>query len=186
MTVFTKESVNQKGNHTMKSNELPHIHHKSHGLHPHPVHPVHHHERRAMLCFSLDEKDREVLLTVFGDEDSAASAESIIQDAPPEVQILAIQALNLVEEAMQLHQHQPEQQILEELQEVPAFEASENRIRMSCPVLGEAAANQFRQIYGETGYGFCTVLGTAPYEIAVVARILAYLNEKAGAIYGHH
>ena len=182
MTVFTKESVNQRGEITMKCNELPHIHHKSHGLNPHPMHPSHPHERRAMLRFSLDEKDREVLLAVFGDEDSVASAESIIYDAPPEVQILAIQALSMAAQTM----HLPQSAAAENAHEAPSSAAKENRVRWSCPVLDESVSRMFRQAYGEVGYSFCTVLGSAPYEIAVVARILAYLNEKVGEINGHH
>lgn len=182
MTVFTNEPNNQRGEHNMNRNELPHIHHKAHGLHPHPMHPAHPHERRAMLRFSLDEKDREVLLAVFGDEDSAASAESIIYDAPPEVQILAIQALSMAAQTM----HLPQSAVAENTQEAPSSAVMENRVRWSCPVLDESVNKLFCQAYGEVGYSFCTVLGSAPYEIAVVARILAYLNEKVGEINGHH
>lgn len=182
MTVFTNEPNNQRGEHNMNRNELPHIHHKAHGLHPHPMHPAHPYERRAMLRFSLDEKDREVLLAVFDDEDSAASAESIIYDAPSEVQILAIQALNVAAQTM----HLPQSAVAENTQEAPSSMVMENRVRWSCPVLDESVNKLFRQAYGEVGYSFCTVLGSAPYEIAVVARILAYLNEKVGEINGHH
>lgn len=183
MTVFTKESVKQRGDYNMNNNQLPHIHHKPHGAHPHPLHP---HERRDMLRVSLDEKDHDALLAVFGDEDSAAAAECIIYEAPPEVQILAVQALSMAEQFIRLSKYQPEQQVKEYPQEAPAFKTQENRARMSCPVLGESAKRLFGQLYSENGDTFYTVLDSAPYEIAVIARILAYLNEKAGEINGHH
>lgn len=182
MTFFTNDFLTQRGECNMKCNELSHIHPKSHGLQPRPMHPAHPHERRAALRFSLEEKDREVLLAVFGDEDSAASAESIIYDAPPEVQVLAIQALSMAAQTV----HLPQSAIAENAQEAPTSAAMENRIRWSCPVLDESVNRLFRQAYGEVGYNFCTVLGSAPYEIAVVARILAYLNERVGEINGHH
>ena len=182
MTFFTNESVNQRGDYSMKCNELTHIHHKSNVHHPRPMHPTHPHERRAMLRVSLDEKDRQVLLAVFGDEDSAASAESIIYDAPPEVQILAIQVLSMAAQTM----HMPQTMAEEISQKVPLKATTENRVRWSCPVLDETSGNLFHQAYGEIGYSFCAVLGTAPYEIAVVARILAYLNGKVGDVHGHH
>lgn len=182
MTVYTNENNNQRGENTMIRNELFHIHPKHHAMHPHHLHPAHPHERRAMLRFSLDEKDREVLLAVFGDEDSVASAESIIYDAPPEVQVLAIQALNMAAQTV----HLPQSAVTENTQEAPSSAAMENRVRWSCPVLDDSVNRLFCQAYGEVGYSFCTVLSSAPYEIAVVARILAYLNERVGEINGHH
>lgn len=182
MTVFTNESNNQRGECNMNRNDLPHIHPMPHHLHPMP-----HHERRGMLRFTFDEKDREALLAVFGDPNSAAAAESIIYNAPPEVQILAIQALSMTAHTIGLPQSQPVGEKEDDDQDITFGAPAENRIRWSCPVLDEAASKQFRQIYGEAGYSFCTILCTAPYEIAVVARILAYVNEKAGEMnYGHH
>ena len=182
MTVYTNEINNQRGEYTMIRNEPFHIHPRHHAMHPHHLHPAPPHEPRAMLRFALDEKDREVLLAVFGDQDSAISAESIIYDAPPEVQILAIQALSMAAQTM----HLPQPSAMANAQEAPSSATKENRVRWSCPVLDESVNTLFRQAYGEVGYSFCTVLGSAPYEIAVVARILAYLNEKVGEINGHH
>lgn len=181
MTVFTQKSVNQKGDYNMTYAKMPH----RHPVH-HPMHPVPPHERAKMLRISLDEKDREALLTVFGDQDSATSAEQIIYDAPSEVQILAIQALRMVAQSRPLPQSSPEQENNENSQAEAPTETLENRVRWSCPVLDESVGKSFLQTYGEIGYSFCAVLGTAPYEIAVIARILAYLNGKAGTYNGHY
>lgn len=186
MPMYTTSINNTKGENDMNRLDHSHIHPKGHAMHPHHVHPAPPHERRAMLHLFLDEKDQEVLLAVFGDQDSAAAAESIIYEAPPEVQILAIQSLSMAEQFVRLSESQPEQQVMENSQETSSCETVENRARMSCPVLGESAKRLFDQLYGETGDGFYTVLGSAPYEIAVIARILAYLNEKAGEINGYH
>lgn len=39
-----------------------------------------------------------LLEEIFGDADTAAAAEAVIQKAPPEIQILALQLLDLIEE----------------------------------------------------------------------------------------
>ena len=35
---------------------------------------------------------------IFGDEDTAAAAAAIIREAPPEIQILAVQLINVIKE----------------------------------------------------------------------------------------
>lgn len=60
--------------------------------------PIPPHERKALMSVELDEKDLALLKMVFGDEDTAEAAAEIIQEAPPEIQILAIQLINLIEE----------------------------------------------------------------------------------------
>lgn len=179
MTVNTQGSVNQKGDHNMNYTNIPRPHHNHH----HPLPP---HERAKLIHIYLDQKNCEALLAVFGDQDSAASAEQIIYNAPPEVQILAIQALRMVVQTLPLAQSLADHENGEIPQEETITETSENRIRWSCPVLNESSNKFFRQTYGEVGYSFCTILGTAPYEIAVVAQILAYLNGKEGTYNGHH
>ncbi len=56
------------------------------------------HERKALMHVELDEGDWTLLKEVFGDEDTAAAAAEIIREAPPEIQILAIQLMNIIEE----------------------------------------------------------------------------------------
>ena len=74
------------------------------GLHMKPEHklPLKHnippHERKAMLHIEFDENDWTLLEGVFGDEDTAAAAVEIIRDAPPEIQILAVQLINVLKE----------------------------------------------------------------------------------------
>lgn len=56
------------------------------------------HERKALMHVEFDEGDWNLLKEVFGDEDTAAAAAEIIRGAPPEIQILAIQLMTIIEE----------------------------------------------------------------------------------------
>lgn len=56
------------------------------------------HERRSLMSVEFDEGDWGILNQVFGDEDTAKAAARIIMGAPPEIQILAIQLMNMIEE----------------------------------------------------------------------------------------
>lgn len=72
----------------------------THMIHEHrgPVRPLPPHERKSLVHVEFDETDWNVLRTVFGDEDTASAAAEIIMEAPPEIQILAIQLINIIEE----------------------------------------------------------------------------------------
>lgn len=54
------------------------------------------HERKTMVHIEYDEWDWQLLRDIFGDEDTAAAAAAIIRGAPPEIQILAIQLINIM------------------------------------------------------------------------------------------
>lgn len=56
------------------------------------------HERKALMHVEFDEGDWSLLKEVFGDADTAVAAAEIIREAPPEIQILAIQLMNIIEE----------------------------------------------------------------------------------------
>ena len=56
------------------------------------------HERKALIRIEFDESDRSILREVFGDEDTAEAAAQVIHEAPPEIQILAMQLMNLMRE----------------------------------------------------------------------------------------
>lgn len=56
------------------------------------------HERKALINVEFDEADWTLLKEVFGDEDTALAASEIIREAPPEIQILAVQLMNIIEE----------------------------------------------------------------------------------------
>lgn len=72
-----------------------------HMMHKHKLplkHNIPPHERKAMLHIEFEENDWILLKEVFGDEDTAAAAVDIIRDAPPEIQILAVQLINIIKE----------------------------------------------------------------------------------------
>lgn len=63
-------------------------------------HPIPPHKRRGVIGIEFEEHDLEVLKEVFGDEDTAATAVDIIQNSPPEIQILAVQIIKMIEEVV--------------------------------------------------------------------------------------
>lgn len=69
-----------------------------HMMHEHkpPIGHIPPHARKAMVHIEFDEEDWTLLKAVFGDEDTAEAAVEIIRDAPPEIQILAIQLINII------------------------------------------------------------------------------------------
>ena len=71
-----------------------------HMMHEHrgPAHHVPTHERKAMVRVEYDEQDWSLMRDIFGDEDTAAAAAAIIREAPPEIQILAVQLINVIKE----------------------------------------------------------------------------------------
>ncbi len=74
---------------------FPGFHHPRPHHHHHPL-PPHLRERQIQLDF--DETDWTVLREVFGDEDTARAAAEIISMAPPEMQVVACQLINMIEE----------------------------------------------------------------------------------------
>lgn len=56
------------------------------------------HEKKALMHVEFDEGDWNLLKEIFCDEDTAIAAAEIIRKAPPEIQILAIQLMNIIEE----------------------------------------------------------------------------------------
>ena len=64
------------------------------GLEP-PLPP---HERRNRMHIEFEESDYELFKKVFEDEDTATAAMRIIYNAPPEIQILAVQLIKMIEE----------------------------------------------------------------------------------------
>ena len=71
---------------------MRHEHHKALG---HPIPP---HERKGLVKIEFESGDWALLNEIFGDEDTAAAAMEIIKDAPPEIQILAVQLMKIIEE----------------------------------------------------------------------------------------
>lgn len=55
-----------------------------------------------------------------------------------------------------------------------------NKYGFSSPVLGEEAQRSYSKLYGEAGEKFVDILNTSPNEIAVISRLIAYLEEKKG------
>ena len=53
-----------------------------------------------------------------------------------------------------------------------------NFAKFTVPVLGEDTQKLYSELYGDTGDKFVDVLNTSPDEIAVISKMIAYLNAK--------
>ena len=87
MNVFTDSTIEETGG------WLRPVH-----RHRHPAGPVPPHERREMFRIEYDGEDLALLTDVFGDEDTAAAAMEVILEAPPEIQVLAVQLISIIRE----------------------------------------------------------------------------------------
>lgn len=56
-----------------------------------------------------------------------------------------------------------------------------NFAKFTVPVLGEDTQELYSELYGDAGNRFVDVLSTSPDEIAVISKMIAYLNKKKGA-----
>lgn len=60
--------------------------------------PLPPHLRGGLMRLTFEQDDWQVLLRVFGDEDTAQAAAGILLSAPPEIQVLACQVMKLIRE----------------------------------------------------------------------------------------
>lgn len=66
--------------------------HKNPGKHIPP------HEKKTLIHIEFSEEDIPLFKRIYGDEDEAAAAVHVLMDAPPEIQILAVQLISLIKE----------------------------------------------------------------------------------------
>lgn len=86
--------ANNRKERTLEGNSRMMHEHNSPGRHILP------HERKAFIHVEFEERDWILLKEVFGNDDTALAAAEIIREAPPEIQILAIQLMNIIEEVI--------------------------------------------------------------------------------------
>lgn len=53
-----------------------------------------------------------------------------------------------------------------------------NPTRFGTPGMGQESEMVYGSVYGNEGAGFVQVLRESPYEIAVLSRLIAYLDQK--------
>ena len=88
MIVFSakhKESNNEGGIHIMRERKNP-------GRHMLP------HERKALINLEFEEEDMQ--LFHYENEDDMIAAVQVLRDAPPEIQILAVQLIDMIKEVV--------------------------------------------------------------------------------------
>lgn len=164
MNVFTESRENRMDKHLEGSPFKPQEHNFGRPLPPHERHgrPIPPHERRAMMHVEFGEEDLTLLDTIFGDPDTAQAAAYIIQDAPPEIQILAVQLMKMNGSSTFL----------------TANSGTDSQVRFPSPTMDEEAQNLYVELYGDVGGRFVGVLNSSPNEIAVISRLIAYLDKS--------
>lgn len=53
-----------------------------------------------------------------------------------------------------------------------------NPTRFGTPGMGQEAETTYGNVYGDSGVNFIQVLRDSPYEIAVLSRLITYLEQK--------
>ena len=143
---------------------MPHDHDFGGPLPPHEHHgfrrPIPPHERKAMMPVEFDEDD---FASFFDDPDTARAAAYIIQDAPPEIQILAIQLMKMNGSSIILGSNSS---------------GNVAQVKFPSPTMDEFAQDLYTDLYGEAGSCFVGILNSSPNEIAVISRLIAHLDNK--------
>ena len=76
--------------------ETPHMHtHSINHITPHPHHLLPH-ERNDLIRVAFDDNDFAVLSAILESEDNALACEETILKAPPEIRVLAFQAMQII------------------------------------------------------------------------------------------
>ncbi len=57
-----------------------------------------------------------------------------------------------------------------------------NFARFSQPVLDETTKTHYEKLYEDAGEQFINILNSSPNEIAVLSRMMVYLNERSGGM----
>jgi hypothetical protein len=138
-----------------------------HEIEPHgsgPRHLIPSHERKSMIYVEFDKDCEEELFKIFGSEEEAEIAINILHCAPPEQQVIALQILRM--NGVNVKARFPV--------------AHPVSVRWASPILGENVCESYTDAYGEDGIHYVEVLESAPYEISVISRMIAYMQEKRG------
>lgn len=56
-----------------------------------------------------------------------------------------------------------------------------NYAKFTAPVLGEDTQELYSELYGDAGNKFVDVLSSSPDEIAVISKMIAFLNKQKEA-----
>lgn len=129
--------------------------------HRYPIPP---HERKNMIYVDFDKECEETLSKMFGSDEEAEIAINILHCAPPEQQVVALQLLRM--NGVDVKARFPE------THPIP--------VRWAAPILGKDIYDAYADVYGDDGIHYVEVLETSPYEISVISRMIAYMQEKRG------
>lgn len=130
-------------------------------MHRHHTPP---HERRNMIYVEFDEHNEEIMKEIFKDDDTAEAAISFIHNAPPELQVLILQGFKMMGVELKAR--------------FPKICNKTVNVRWDSPVLGQEVSEEYSELYGVDGERYVDILESAPYEMAVVSRLFAFLQQN--------
>lgn len=56
------------------------------------------HERKALIHLEFEEEDMQLFRCIYENEDDMNAAVQVLKDAPPEIQVLAVQLIHFIKE----------------------------------------------------------------------------------------
>lgn len=58
------------------------------------------HERKALINLEFEEEDMQLFHCIYENEDDMAAVVQVLRDAPPEIQVLAVQLIDMIKEVV--------------------------------------------------------------------------------------
>ncbi|MCR5587683.1 MAG: hypothetical protein K6F77_09180 [Lachnospiraceae bacterium] len=128
--------------------------------------PVPPHLKHNMVQILFDTDALDSFKKIFNSEDEAYAAMSIINNAPPEFKILAIQLFKLIGVNLKVI-----------FQESP-YNRNQISAQWDSPFLGGEVGDIYNKTYGNEGKSYAKVLNTSPVDHSVISRLILYIQNE--------
>lgn len=179
---------NHNHHHHHHHHDHPHIHSKHHSIppaaHEHTPPRIH----KGCFQYEFSEEDAAVFRDIFGSESTSTTAMNDILNVPSEVTVLGIIATQLAGSLRKLLIERGLDTASKYLN-VPddlTREDGVKQVEYDRSALGESAKHMLYCLYGEEwGNSYYEKLNRGTDEIATIARICAYIQEKVGELNEH-
>ena len=146
---------------------------------PQEAFPMPPHLRRERVRFELENNNLE-LHAAFMNPDTVSAVVPIILGAPEEIQVVVLQLLNLIRAKSSQHLQREKQPKRSDGQPTSRYKLEGklnlNTTRWSNPILDSFALKLYQEVYINDCQYYLNVLRESPYEIAVISRLIAYLE----------
>ena len=118
--------------------------------------------RRGIGRIIFDENELALLIKAYGNEDNAIAAMRYLnEDAPPEMQILAIQAMANISRDFRI-------------KSINADGFNSHGAHFPIAGMDDSTKALYADLYGEAGPAYVDVFRASPKEISVISRLIAY------------